>query len=119
MIQHEYSFTRNLPIENFFSLMIQHIGNHQGWKVEPDLNGYTIVWTPTIFYNIWQVHPKVIATLEKVSEGTTRCRVLTTNRGRVFIDLFGIFKRVHKKSYTQLLGPIRQATKEYATAPEK
>lgn len=110
IIQHEFVFTRNIDINAFFSLMMENRASHPGWKFEHDPSIYTIVWTPTILLNVWQMHPKVTATLEQVSKKTTRCRVTTTNKG--FFDPFGIFKRVHKKSYKKLIGPLRDATRE-------
>jgi len=116
MIQHEYTFTRNIAIEHFFSLMMENAGSHAGWIFDHDPTLYTIVWKPTILLNAWQMHPKVTATLEEVSIGTTRCKVITVNKG--FIDPFGIFKRVHKKAYKKLFAPLREVSKEHETAPK-
>ncbi len=113
MIQHEYSFTRNIAIDDFFSLMVETAGSHGGWKFEIDANLHTMIWTPSILLNAWQMHPKVTAILEEVSEGTTRCRVITRNKG--FIDPFGIFKRVHEKSYKKLFGLLREISREHET----
>ena len=114
MIQHEHTFTRKIAIDDFFNLMVKNTGRHAGWKFELDAGLYTIVWTPSILLNAWQMHPKVTATLEEVSEGTTRCRVTTVNKG--FFDPFGIFKRVHLKTYNKLLGPLRELTKDHESA---
>jgi hypothetical protein len=113
MIEHEYRFTRNIAIEDFFALMMENRGSHTGWKFEHDPALYTIVWTPTILLNVWQMHPKVTATLEEVSKGATQCKVVTINKG--FIDPFNIFKHVHEKSYKRLFDPIRKASKQVET----
>lgn len=119
MVQHEYHFTRNIKIETFFKLMMENRGRHTGWKFEHDPSIYTIVWTPSILLNIWQVHPKVTASLEVISKTKTRCTVRTVNKGKFFFDLFGIFKKVHEKSFHKLFDEVRTKTKEYESDSKK
>lgn len=116
MIEHEFDFTRKIGIDDFFDLMVENRGRHTGWKFEYDPSTYTIVWTPSILLNIWQVHPKVTASLEKISDTSTRCTVKTVNKGKFFFDLFGIFKKVHKKSFHKLFDEVRTKTRETETA---
>lgn len=110
-IRHEFSFTRNIPIDEFFNLMIENRGSFTGWKFEHDPQRYTIEWSPTILLNIWKMHPKVTAVLTQVSDAKTQCTVTTENKG--LIDPFKIFKRTHEKSYKKLFGHIVKLTMDY------
>ncbi len=106
MIQNEYSFTRDLPIEDFYSLLLQQKGAHAGWKFEAAEPIYTIVWTPMIILNVWRLHPKVTAKLEVISEDKTLCKIKATNKG--FMDPFGLFKSFHDKTVEKLFRDLKE-----------
>lgn len=110
-IQYKFTFTRDIPIDAFFNIMMVNRGVYPGWKYEHDPHSYTIEWSPTILLNIWKIHPKMTAVLKREPDGKTLCTVTTTNKG--FIDPFNIFKRTHEKSYEKLFGHIVELTKEY------
>lgn len=110
-VRYEFSFTRKIPIDDFFNLMVENRGSYAGWKFEHDPQSYTIEWSPTILLNIWKMHPKVTAVLRQLADEETSCIITTVNKG--LIDPFKILKRTHEKSYEKLFGHIVQLSKEY------
>lgn len=116
MIQNEYEFTRNIPIDDFFSLLLKNRGSHTGWKFEYSESTHTVEWSPTILINIWRLNPKVTATLEAVSKKKTVCKITTANGG--FLDPFKLFKRYHDKTVNKLFSSVKQQTQEYEQMSE-
>lgn len=111
MIRNEYEFTRNIPIDDFFSLLLKNRGSHTGWKFEYNEHTYTVEWSPTIIIDIWRLSPKVTATLEAVSKEKTVCKITTANGG--FFDPFKLFKRYHDKTVNKFFASVKQQTLEY------
>lgn len=116
MIQNEYKFTRNIPIDDFFSLLLKNGPDHAGWRFEYDASTHAVVWTPTILINIWRLNPKVSARLEAVAKDKTVCKITAANAG--IIDPFKLFKRHHDRTVKKLFYNVKQQTQDYEPAPE-
>ncbi len=48
IIQHEFTFTGNIDMNESFALVMENRGSHAGWKFGHDPSIYTIAWTPNI-----------------------------------------------------------------------